>query len=415
MPIEHVNRSSDGLFYIMPLADGYGAAAPTDPAWRPMTMAAVIERRREEPTWFTSGEIKGYITSILHALQLLSDAELVHRDVKPDNILFLNGTPCLGDISLLGEDSHNITRRGTPGYSAPSWFVESGGNPDMFGAATTLYSLLTGNPPDKMGRSAFRWPPQGESSLSAPEKPEWQRLHRIIRRAVDERPAERFGTFDAVANVLDGNTDPGSPGGSASHRRRLLLAGLAGLVLIGVVVAVLRHSPDTPKPPVAPTTVTQKSDPSNPGGLTDKELADYKATASLAALYFDEKNYQAALEMLKQLNTAYPVSNTVPYYSTLKAQCLYKLDRPEDAHAELRRGLLGKRLDLASFGERMKLWDALGDLPGAEAEATRIIEEASPITLHYTARARLRLRQGNFDGAEKDILAASTLDDDPAR
>ena len=415
MPIEHVNRRSDGLFYIMPLADGYGATDPTDPAWRPLTMAATIESRREEPTWFKSEEIKGYITPILHALQLLSDAGLVHRDVKPDNILFLNGSPCLGDISLLGEDSHNITRRGTPGYSAPSWFVESGGHPDMFGAATTLYSLLTGNPPDKMGRAAFRWPPQGESSLSAPEKQEWQRLHRIIRRAVDERPAERFGTFGAVAKALDGNADPGSPRGPTGSRRRLLLAGLAGLVLLGVVVAVLRYLPDTPKPPVAPPTAAQKSDPSNPAGLTDKELADYKATASLAALYFDEKNYQAAFEMLKQLNAAYPVSNTFPYYSTLRAQCLYKLDRPEEAHAELRRGLLGKRLDLASFGERMKLWDALGDLPGAESEVTRIIEESSPITLHYTARARLRLQQGNFDGAEKDLLAASTLDDDPAR
>jgi len=63
----------------------------------------------------------------------------------------------------------------------------------------------------------------------------------------------------------------------------------------------------------------------------------------------------------------------------------------------------------------MKLWDALGDLQGAEAEVTRIIEEFSPITLHYTARARLRLRRGDFDGAEKDILAASTLDNDPGR
>jgi len=413
MPIEHVNRSSDGLFYIMPLADGYGAADPMDAAWRPMTMAAVIEHRREEPMWFTSEEIKGYITPILHALQLLSDAGLVHRDVKPDNILFLSGTPCLGDISLLGEDSHNITRRGTPGYSAPSWFVESGGHPDMFGVATTLYSLLTGNPPDKMGRTAFRWPPQGENSLPAPEKQEWQRIHRIIRRAVDERPAERFGTFDAVAQALNGRTD--GPRGSGK-KGRLLLAGVLALVLAaGVTVALKRPFGDTPKPPVTTAAAPPKSDPSNPGGLTDKELADYKATASLAALYFDEKNYQASLEMLKQLTTAYPVANTFPYYSTLRAQCLYKLDRSEEAHAELKRGLFGKRLDLASFGERMKLWDALGDLPGAETEVSRIIEEASPITLHYTARARLRLQQGNFDGAEKDIHAASTLDDDPAR
>jgi len=283
----------------------------------------------------------------------------------------------------------------------------------MFGVATTLYSLLTGNPPDKMGRTAFRWPPQGENLLSAPEKQEWQRIHRIIRRAVDERPAERFGTFDAVAQALNGRTD--GPRGSAK-KARLLVAGVLVLVLAaGVTVALIRPFRDAPKPPVAPPTAAQKSDPSNPAGLTDKEMADYRATASLAALYFDEKNYQAALEMINQLTTAYPVANTFPYYSTLRAQCLYKLDRPEEAHAELRRGLLGKRLDLASFGERMKLWDALGDLPGAEAEVTRIIEEASPITLHYTARARLRLRQGNFDGAEKDIHAASTLDDDPAR
>jgi len=413
MPIEHVNRRSDGLYYIMPLADGYGSTDPLEASWCPLTLAAVIEARREEPTWFTSEEIKGYITPILHALQLLSDAGLVHRDVKPDNILFLNGTPCLGDISLLGEDSHNITRRGTPGYSAPSWFVESGGHPDMFGVATTLYSLLTGNPPDKMGRTAFRWPPQGENLLPAPEKQEWQRIHRIIRRAVDERPAERFGTFDAVAQALNGRSD--GPRGSAKNGR-LLLAGVLVLVLAaGVTVVLKRPFRDTPKPPVAPPTAAQKSDPSNPGGLTDKELADYKATASLAALYFDEKNYQASLEMLKQLTTSYPVANTFPYYSTLRAQCLYKLDRPEEAHAELRRGLFGKRLDLASFGERMKLWDALGDLPGAEVEVTRIIEEASPITLHYTARARLRLRQGNFDGAENDIHSAATLDDDPAR
>ena len=233
MPIEHVNRRIDGLFYIMPLADGYGAADPLDPAWRPLTMAAVIERRREEPTWFTSEEIKGYVTPILQALQLLSDAGLVHRDVKPDNILFLNGSPCLGDISLLGEDSHNITRRGTPGYSAPSWFVESGGHPDMFGVATTLYSLLTGNPPDKMGRTAFRWPPQGENLLSAPEKKEWQRIHRIIRRAVDERPAERFQDFSIFSQSVETGIEVEGQKPGASKRGVFFVA--TGLVILLVV------------------------------------------------------------------------------------------------------------------------------------------------------------------------------------
>jgi len=411
MPIEHVNLRNDGLFYIMPLADGYGADGPMDPAWSPLTMAAAIERRRGEPTWFTSEEIKRYITPILQALQLLSDAGLVHRDVKPENILFLHAAPCLGDISLLGVDSHQITRRGTPGYSAPSWFVESGGHPDMFGVATTLYSLLTGNPPDKMGRAAFRWPPRGEGSLSAPEKQKWHGIHRIIRRAVDERPAERFRTFDEVAKALSGDTEQKS----FRYRRLLQLTAVLILIAAAALIAVINPLQKKPSPPAAPGTTAQNSDPNNPGGLTDKELADYKVTASLAVMFFSEKNYQSALDMVNQLNKTYPISNTVPYYATLRARCLYELGRPEDALAEMRRGLFGKRLDLGSFTYRMKLWEALNDLSGAEADVTRIIEEASPITLHYMARARLRLQQGNFDGAEKDIHSAATLDDDPHR
>jgi serine/threonine protein kinase len=195
MPIEHVNRRSDGLFYIMPLSDGYGVQDPTHEEWHPLTMAAILEGRRRESTWFTSEEIRNLITPILQALQLLSDAGLVHRDVKPENILFVNSLPCLGDISLLGNDTSNLTQRGTPGYSAPSWFVESGGHPDMYGSAMTLYAILTGNPPDKMGRAAFRWPPQGEQSLSATEREAWLMMHRAIRRAVEDRPAERFVDF----------------------------------------------------------------------------------------------------------------------------------------------------------------------------------------------------------------------------
>jgi serine/threonine protein kinase len=57
MPIEHVGRRQDGLFYIMPLSDGSGASTPTDPSWFPLTLASIIDGRRSEPTWLTSEEI----------------------------------------------------------------------------------------------------------------------------------------------------------------------------------------------------------------------------------------------------------------------------------------------------------------------------------------------------------------------
>jgi serine/threonine protein kinase len=219
MPVEHANLLSDGLFYVMPLADGISPGSPLDEDWQPKTLSALLALQKAEPGWFSSGQVKDWMTLILEGLQLLSDAGLVHRDVKPDNILFLNGTPCLSDISLLGEDAQQLTRRGTPGFSAPSWFIEGGGHPDMYGAAMTLYSLLTGNPPDKMGRSNFRWPPQGENSLSSTEREEWLRMHAAIRRAVDERPAERYADFTLFARALTSGAPPSDQDSGAAGKQ----------------------------------------------------------------------------------------------------------------------------------------------------------------------------------------------------
>ncbi len=219
MPVEHANLLPGGLFYVMPLADGVSQVSPLEEDWQPKTLSALISGQKTEPGWFSSRQVKDWMTSILEGLQLLSDAGLVHRDVKPDNILFLNGAPCLSDISLLGEDAQQLTRRGTPGFSAPSWFIEGGGHPDMYGAAMTLYSLLTGNPPDKMGRSNFRWPPQGENSLASTEREEWLRMHAAIRRAVDERPAERFADFTLFARALTNGAPPSDQDSAATGKQ----------------------------------------------------------------------------------------------------------------------------------------------------------------------------------------------------
>ena len=214
VPIVYANLCDEGLYYVMPLAVGYGShdpEDPTDPDWKPVTLSALIEFQRNSPSWFTSEDIKNCLLPILLSLQALSDASLIHRDVKPENILLFGEYLCLADISLLGPDKENITRRGTPGYSAPSWYCESGGHPDMYGVAVTLFTLLTGNQPDKIGRAAFRWPPHGEESLSDAERGEWLRLHRVIRRAIDDRPAERFHDFSTFARALTASHEEAQP------------------------------------------------------------------------------------------------------------------------------------------------------------------------------------------------------------
>ncbi len=222
LSIEHVNRHADSLFYVMPLCDGVDGRDPSDSQWRPLTLSALLEQRRLAPKWFSPSEICEIVGPLLQALQLLANAGLVHRDVKPDNILFVDGRACLADIGLLGNDAAELTRRGTPGYAAPSWYLESGGHPDMYGAAATLYVMLTGNTPDKIGRSAFRWPPQGEESLDLSQRDEFLRLHQIIRRAMDERVAERFVDFEAFERALRSQAPARSAVPQSTFKTRVL-------------------------------------------------------------------------------------------------------------------------------------------------------------------------------------------------
>ena len=81
----------------------------------------------------------------------------------------------------------------------------------MYGAAATLYTLLTGSSPDKMGRSSFLWPPQGEATLDKAERTEWKRLHDVIRRATEEKASARFVDFRTMAGALSGETTKAQP------------------------------------------------------------------------------------------------------------------------------------------------------------------------------------------------------------
>jgi serine/threonine protein kinase len=203
MPIEHANLRADGMFYIMPLADGTGSDDPADELWRPLSLAALIKERAAAPAWFSSGEVRAFITPVFTALQMLDDARLVHRDVKPENILFRNGSPCLSDISLLNDDLTDRSRSGTYGYGAPLWYLDAGGHPDMYAAAATLFVLLTGKSPDKIAQSRHRWPPQGEDSLLEDERREWRNIHRLIARATDHDAERRFLSFNHFERTLN--------------------------------------------------------------------------------------------------------------------------------------------------------------------------------------------------------------------
>lgn len=302
--VEHVNRTDDALYYTLPLADGGPGNDPADADWCPVTLGDLIEQKRGQGAWFSSDEVLRLFLPVARVAVDLNENGLVHRDIKPANILFFGGQPCLADIGLLGTDRASLSMRGTPGHIPPSWYE---GEPDMWGLATTLFVMLTANPPDRIGRVNFRWPPGGEEALSEGERGEWLRLHRAILRATEENPAERFiglGPFvDAVAEET-ASPPPLPPRKPAHGLNRSVRALLALLVIVlGWIGYQSTYKAWT----------SQKNSPSPPevADLPSQEIADLRAKVDQMSKERDaeqaakrdanEKYRQRSLEITRQM------------------------------------------------------------------------------------------------------------------
>ncbi|MDA1048293.1 MAG: TIR domain-containing protein [Verrucomicrobia bacterium] len=235
--ISRIGRTKNHLWYIMPLADGVENDSPEAPKWKPLTLTRFLNQRKQsdDTHWFGSGEIINIIIPLVQAVEVLAAKGLSHRDIKPDNVLFFNGVPHLGDIGLLAVDHENVTIRGTPGFAPPSWFLETRGNPDQWGLACLLFTMLTGNSPDVMGRVHYEWPPSGKNSLSDLEQEKWEALRRIVYRATEENPTERYRDFrifrEKIEAVRDGFCEDEVPQSRSVRSRRPMMLGLSCAVV----------------------------------------------------------------------------------------------------------------------------------------------------------------------------------------
>lgn len=143
---------------------------------------------------------------------------IVHRDIKPDNILLETGHALVADfgiaraVDLAGGESLSLSgiRLGTPGYMSPEQAADDGlidGRSDIYSLGCVLYEMLAGEPPFSgatMQAIFARHASDPMPSLRTvrAEVPGW--LEDVLRKAMAKTPEGRYPNAERFAAALGG-------------------------------------------------------------------------------------------------------------------------------------------------------------------------------------------------------------------
>ena len=192
---------------------------------------------------------------VTEALRYAHDNGVIHRDIKPGNILLTEGGAVVTDFGIAsaigaGGGDH-LTRTGhavgTAGYMSPeqaSGDLEIDGRADQYSVACLLFEMLTGDPPFT-GRSAravlgrqLSQPVPAASALRDSVPPE---LDAVLRRALARLPADRYATMNEFATALKELAEhrAGAGGGRQPRTRQAIWVALAVAVVLAAIPWVI--------------------------------------------------------------------------------------------------------------------------------------------------------------------------------
>jgi class 3 adenylate cyclase len=231
-----------------------------------------------------------------NALDAAHARALVHRDVKPSNVLLDAAEHAyLADFGLTrrleeeGSQSTEGESLGTPAYVAPEQIEGKAidGRADVYSLGCVLFECLTGTPPyPGASRLAVAWAHLEEAPPSASELEAGlpEAIDPVLRRALAKEAEERYPTCAALISATEQAFGIKQ---SIDRRRRLMLivAAAAALLAIAAFVAATRFSRGAatdPSAPVVRENTVVRIDPAT-NAITDVTGVGSRPAAAAAA------------------------------------------------------------------------------------------------------------------------------------
>jgi WD40 repeat protein len=235
----HVGRSEgeESFHYVMELADPANVPRPAGDeadglpvaatsAYQPRTLREELQQRGHLPV----AEVVEIGLALCDALDHLHGHGLIHRDVKPSNIIFVGGMPKLADIGLVAEVGESKSFVGTEGFVPPEGPGSVQG--DIYSLGKVLYEAAT-------GRDRVDFPELPASIVDRPDHGAILELNEILLRACERDRSKRYasaGEFIGELQLLRAGNSLRRLHQAERRLRRATRLGMVGLFVLALSI-----------------------------------------------------------------------------------------------------------------------------------------------------------------------------------
>ncbi|MEP7326841.1 MAG: protein kinase [Gemmatimonadota bacterium] len=246
LPVHDSGEAQGILYYVMPYVEG-------------QTLRERLQRESQLPV----EEALRLAREVSEALAHAHSKGIVHRDIKPGNVLMNAGHALVADFGIaraLEGSGETLTKTGlavgTPQYMAPEQAMgdrEVDGRADVYAVGAMLYEMIAGEPP-------FTGPsPRAILTRSMTENPRsltqtrsglLPAIDSVVAKSLAKSPADRYPTADALAEALNRTLDATRSGHTAIETPAVSGPGpiqvwgffaLGTIAMLGLVYALMRR------------------------------------------------------------------------------------------------------------------------------------------------------------------------------